>query len=154
MKVTAFDFYDKERKNPIELDIKKKHVKKDEQFKLDDVTYLVTKVFSKKGYESKCIEVKMVAYKIPNTVTTFAHKCPAKKNQMEQIRPDHREELEKKFGKQNVDAWTKGKVKMKTGSVTSVCPDCGVVFWKEKVELPQEVEVVSLKGKKKLVKRK
>ena len=73
MKVTAFDFYDKERREPVQMDLDKKYVKKGEIFKRDDVSYKVIKVFNKKDIEMKCVEIKMVAYKIKNTVTKFAH---------------------------------------------------------------------------------
>ena len=154
MKVIAFDYYDKYRDKPIELKLKENSVKKEATFKKNDVTYRVTKVFSKKGVEGKCIEVRMVAYKIPNTVTTYAHKCPAKKGFMDRMEAEQHEILEKKYGKHTIAAWKKGKVKMKIGELSSVCPDCECVFWKEENQAPDSVEVISLKGKKRLVKRK
>ena len=66
MNVIAFDFYDKERQAPIQMKLNKKYVKKGEIFKRDDVSYKVIKVFNKKDIEMKCVEIKMVAYKIKN----------------------------------------------------------------------------------------
>jgi len=154
MKVIAFDYYDKDRLKPIKLKLKETNVKKNSTFKKEDVTYRVTKVFSKKGVEGKCIEIRMVAYKIPNTVTTHAHRCPAKKGFMDRMQSEQHEVLEKKYGKFTVDAWKKGKVKMKIGEISSICPDCECLFWKEKNELPEGMDIISLKGKKRLVKRK
>lgn len=156
MKVTSFDFWDNERKNPIVINTKDfniKKVKKGERFTVDDVTYFINKTFKKKGYEGKCIETKMIKYKIKNTVTTHVHKCPAKKGMMQRMTPETLELMAEKFGKKNVDSWFKeGRTKMKTGLITQ-CPECKCVFYKEKNVLPETVEVVSLKGKKKLKKR-
>jgi len=152
MKVTVFDSYDKERLNPVELDLKE--VKKDASFTMNDVTYVVQKVFKKRGIKGKCVELKMIAYKIANTTTTFAHKCMAKKGQMQKIKPETKDLLIQKYGKHTVDAWEQGRNKMKFGSLTSICPDCGVVFYKDKVELPEKIEVTSTRGKKQLKKRK
>jgi len=153
MKVTMFDFYDEDRETPIDMKLKDKTVSKGATFKKNDVTYMVTKVFNKKGYKRKCVEVKMVAYKLPNTVGKFAHKCPAKKEIMLNMEQKHVKELIKKYGKATIKAWKKGTVKM-AGTAASVCPDCKCVFWKDKNELPDTIEVVSLKGKKRLIKRK
>lgn len=154
MKVIAFDSYDTEREKPVELELKK--VEKDASFTLDDVTYVVTKVFKRKvkKVKKKCIEIKMIAYKIENTVTTFSHRCPAKKGQMKKMKQETKDLLAEKYGQHTVDAWEKGKNKMKIGALTSMCPDCGVVFFKDKVEIPEKVEVTSTYGKKQLVKRK
>lgn len=151
MKVVAFDFYDKERSRPAEIEVKK--VAKGATFTLDDVSYVITKLFHKKGIKLQCIEIQMVAYKIGNTVTTFSHKCPVKKGQMQKMKGDTREALVGKYGKKTVEAWEAGKQKMKIGSLTAVCPDCKCVFWKDKHELPPTVDIISVRGKKRLIKR-
>ena len=151
MKVIAFDSYDVKREKPVQIEVKK--VKKDEVFTMNGVTYQITKVFKRKSIEVRCIEIKMVAYKLENTVTTFSHKCPAKKGLMQRMKPETKELMVKKYGKHTIDAWEEGKNKMKIGSLTSVCPDCGVVFFKDKVELPEKVEVLSTYNKKQLIKR-
>lgn len=153
MNVIAFDFYDKERQAPIQMKLNKKYVKKGEVFKKDNVSYQVIKVFKKKNVGMKCVEIKMVAYKIKNTVTKFAHICPAKKGAMDEMQDETKKILEKKYGKKTVDAWKKGKVNMKFGHLSSICPECKCVFWKEKDEKPEPFNIVNLKGKKKLVKR-
>lgn len=152
MKVTAFDSYDKGRENPVEIDIE--IVKKDASFTQNDVTYIITKVFKRKSIKGKCVEIKMIAYKLDNTVTTFSHRCPAKKGQMQKMKQETKDLLQQKYGKHTVEAWEKGKNKMKIGALTSVCPDCGVVFFKDKIEIPQSVEITATYGKKKLHKRK
>lgn len=152
MKVTAFDFYDKDRKKPVELDMKKVQV--GAEFEIDDVTYKITKVFfsSVPQIKGKCVELKTVRYKIKNSVTTFSHKCNARMGMMKKMGVEHREEMVKKYGKKTVESWEAGRVKMR-GHLATRCPDCECVFWKEKLENPEAVEIISLKGKKKLIKR-
>jgi len=154
MKVIVFDFYDKDRQKPVEVKMKDSTIKKNKVFKKDDVSYRVTKVFKKPGFDRKCVEIKMVAYKIANTVTKFAHKCPAKKGVMEKMTQESHKLLEEKYGKKTVSAWKKGTVKLKVGHLSSICPNCGCVFWKEKNEKPEGFNIISLKGKKRLKKRK
>lgn len=156
MKVIAFDFWDKERSNGVEIEPSKlgiKNLKKNEMFIIEDVTYMISKVFTKKSIKRKCIETKMLKYKIKDTVTTHVHKCPAKKGFMQKMTPESLKIMEDKFGKKTIKGWKEeGRVKMKTGLITQ-CPDCKCVFYKDKHVLPETIEVVSLKGKKKLKKR-
>lgn len=149
-RVIAFDYYDPNRLNPVKVKVRK--VKKGRTFKIQDVTYKITKVFKEQG--ERCVEIKMVAYKIPNTNNIHVHKCPARKGLVMKMKPEDHKKLEKKFGKKTVEGWKDGRVKMRGDELATVCPDCGVVFWKEKHEAVPEVEVVSLKGKKPLKKRK
>ena len=154
VQVYIVDYWDKERTQLVKMKLSPDKVIKGATIKKDDVTYKVTKVFTNKKYDRKCVEIRMVAYKIDNTVTKFPHNCPAKKGQMERMSQEHKEQLVQKYGEKTVEAWNKGKVKMNTAELATVCPECECVFWKEKNELPESVEVISLKGKKKLKKRK
>ena len=147
-KVTTYDVYDTERKNPVEL--KLKEIEKGRTFNIDSVTYKIERVFKKDG--QRCIELRMIKYKIPNGATVFVHKCPAKKRMMKKMTQEGKEQIAKKYGEHTLKAWCEGRIKMKTALAT-VCPDCECVFWKDKDEPPEPVEVVSLKGKKQLTKR-
>jgi hypothetical protein len=157
MKVTAFDFWDTERELGVEIDMEEvglKRLKKNEMFIIDDVTYIVTKVFKKKSMgKGKLIETRMVKYKVPNTVTTHVHKCPAKMVQMKNISVEERKKMVSKYGESTVNGWQlSGRVKLKI-PLAHQCPGCKVVFFKDKAELPETVNVVSTKGKKKLKRR-
>lgn len=153
-RVIAFESYDKKRNNPVQL--KLKEVKTGATFNIKQVTYKILKVFKQKSkgiQGEKCIEIKMTRYRIANTVTTFSHKCPAKKGELAKMNQEMKDTLVKKYGQKNVDAWETGKVKMKI-HLSQVCPECKCIFWKEKHEDVPSVEVISVSGKKRLKKRK
>lgn len=157
MKVTAFDFWDKKRELGIQLDTKElgiKKLKKNEMFTIEDVTYLITKVFKRESHgNEKLIETRTVKYKIPNTVTTHVHKCSAKLAEMKRISVEERKKLVKKYGEVTVNGWQKdGRVKLKI-ELAHQCPGCKIVFYKDKPELPDTFDVTSIKGKKKLKRR-
>jgi len=158
MKLIAFDYYDKDRSKPVKMSLKEKYIKKNKIFKRDDVSYKVTKIFfmklGAKKIRTKCIEIRMVAYKIANTVTNFGHKCPAKKGSMDKMVQEGHKILVSKYGKKTIDAWKKGRVTMKFGHLASICPECECVFWKEKDEKPEPFIITDISGKKKLIKRK
>lgn len=158
MKVTAFDYWDKERGLGVQLDTEEhgiKELKKNVMFTIEDVTYLITKIFKKKknfGNE-KLVETRMVKYKIPNTVTTHVHKCPAKLKEMENLSVEGRKMLVGKYGENTVNQWQlTGRVKLKI-ELAHQCPGCKVTFYKDEVIAPESVKVVSTKGKKKLKRR-
>lgn len=161
MKVTAFDFWDTERTLGIELDTDKLEIpefklKKNEMFVHDDVTYMITKVFRKKSMgPDKLIETRVVKYKVPNTVSTHVHKCPAKLVQMSEITVEQRKKMVKQYGEVTVNGWQQqGRVKLKLDTLAHQCPGCKVVYYKEKNLLPDSVKVTSTKGKRKLKSRK
>jgi len=158
MKVTAFDYWDKERTLGVQLDtqeLKIETLKKNVMFTIEDVTYLITKVFKKKSLAGKdrLIETRTVKYKVPNTVTTHVHKCPAKFREMENMTVKGRKMLVKKYGESTVNNWQlSGRVKLKI-ELAHQCPGCKVTFYKEKIVNPESVSVISTKGKKKLKRR-
>lgn len=159
MIVTAFDFWDTGRTLGVQLDtetIGLDKIKKNQTFNIEDVTYMVTKVFKKKSLgDQKLIETRMVKYKVPNTVTTHVHKCAHKLREMQNITIEGRKILVEKYGESTVNSWDKfGRVKLKMDTLAHQCPGCKTVFYKDKNLKPKSFEVTSLKGKKKLKRRK
>ena len=145
-----FDFHDVGYCNPKHYDSKKK-LRVSDQFNLDSVTYMVTKKFKHHLHSGVCLVVKMIRYKIPNDATTFVHKCPALKGQMTNMNVKHLKILIEKHGEDKVEEWLKtGRVKMHTMKLVNACPHCGVVYYKDKIEVPKEIEVISTSKKKKL----
>ena len=158
MRVVAFDFWDTKRELGIGLDTQEVGIgklKKDQMFTIDDVTYIITKIFKSKSHgEGKLVETRMVKYKIPNTVTTHVHKCPAKMVQMRNIDVEQRKELVKKYGESTVNGWQQnGRVKLKI-ELAHQCPECKVVFYKDAMQTPEAFQVTPIRGKKKLKQRK
>lgn len=150
--VKAFDFFDTERKNPIDLYLCE--VKKGHKFHIDAVEYKVTKVFKKKKYKEKCVELKMIAYKISNTVTKHIHICQAQQSEMARTDDKHIKKMVEKYGEATVERMVSGRVVLQIPGKYAVCKSCGVKFWKHKVESVETVDVLSHEGKKKLKKRK
>lgn len=159
MMVMAFDFWDTKRTLGIELDTESVGIdiiKRNQTFSIEDVTYLITKVFKKKSLgRQKLIETRMVKYKVPNTVTTHVHKCAHKLREMENMTVEGRKMLVEKYGESTINGWQKhGRVKLKMDTLAHQCPGCKTVFYKDKNLNPKSFEVTSLKGKKKLKSRK
>ena len=82
-----------------------------QEFDIEGVTYKVTGIEADSD-ESPTVVVRMIRYKISNTTTQFIHYCPAEKR----------------------------RIKMQ-GHMTIQCPHCKVIFWKESMEMPEQVQV-------------
>lgn len=109
-KYVLYDIFDKKKANPVIIMFDHK-LKKKEVFSLNDVSYKVVGRWKKN--EKHYARIRMVKYKMSNTVTDMVHRCPAKDM-------DH--------------------VKLR-GHMRVKCPHCKVLFWKESMEFPEKVLV-------------
>lgn len=142
-----FDSYDSDKENPILLSFETP-LEKSKKFTINDVTYKVIKMGKKKN-----VIIKMIKYKIDNTATSIVHKCPKKDELNAQLTDDKIETFRKKHGDKAVDTLMSSRVKLHSMKETK-CPFCKVKFWKEKVEIPEEVQITSrVKGRKQLINR-
>jgi len=142
------DRFDRDKKNPVNISFEKPLVKGD-TFTLNDVTYKVIKSPSKYNV----VIIKMIKYKIENTATSIVHKCPARATMSRELTENKIVEMKKKYGDKIVDNFLSGRVKMHSIKQAK-CPFCNVKFWKEKIEIPEQVHINSrIKGRKQLINR-
>lgn len=153
-KYELVDYFDERTENTIKKVFKKKLVA-GQQIEKNDVVYIIEDADwwpdTRKG---KAI-IRMVRYKIPNTATSFVHKCPAKKKAMEKLDSDDVIKIEKKYGKKGaakrIKQWKAGRAKLNShNKIETQCPLCDCVFWKEKNEVPETVVVDGVMNKKRL----
>lgn len=136
-----FDFYDEERENPVNMHFNRK-LKREDTFETNGVQYMVLGVKMRAGVP--VTTVRMVKYKIANTATQFVHKCPAKKGALEKMDRDDIIKIEEKTKKK-----LSSRVKMSSHNTLQIkCPHCKTIFWKERNELPEQVQVSKVMGKK------
>ena len=128
-----FDYFDQEFKNPKTFEFEKE-LKAGTTFTQNGVTYEVVK-------EIKSAVIRMVKYQIPNTATQFIHKCPAKKRISQTI---------EKCDVMNLKDIERVKLQ---GQMQSRCPYCKVIFWKESMELPEQIQIPKVLNKVKLIRR-
>ncbi len=156
-KYLLFDHYDVHESKTFSYTTKEK-LKKGSTFEIDDVTYKVTNKIKldidSKFNKRKKFSVKPIRYKIKNDLTTIVHHCPVKKVMMNNLKPEQLKDLKKKYGKDKVKRWVKkGNLKMHSLQLVNICPSCGCQFYKDKREMPDTVNVISLKNKPELKKR-
>jgi len=152
MEYTLFSKYDEKKERPIKKEIEKK-INVNNEICIDDVYYKVIK-----KYESRklgpCLIVDMVRYKINNTTTTIVHKCPALNNAVKKLDEHDFKKLKEKYSEKKInDLLESTRTKMKTMGLVNICPTCGVIFYKDNQELPESIEIESLKNKVQLKKR-
>lgn len=136
------EVWDTEGENKIEVKLKKR-LSVGDQFTIDGVTYSVEETDWFEDQGSGTALVRMIRYRIPDTATTHVHKCPAKKEHIQQLSSDDVVKLENKHGAKKVKKYMRSpNIKMRTHSTLETkCPGCGVVFWKKNIALPDTVEV-------------
>jgi hypothetical protein len=145
-----FDYYDVGYFNPKHYESKNK-LRVSDQFDLDDVTYIVTKKFKHHLHNEVCLVIKMIRYKISDSSTTFVHKCPALKGETTKLNQKQFKTLIEKHGEKKVNDWINvGRIKMHSMNLVNICPHCGVVYYKDKIKVPEEIDVISTSNKKKL----
>lgn len=133
--------YDNEAINEVEH-VFKFPLKVNQEFTIDDVTYIVEHAewYPTEKY-GKAL-VRMTRYRIPDTATQFVHKCPAMERYMSGISKEDIMKFEARFGSKTVEGLKKGRVKMRHHkSLEQKCDHCGVVFWKKQNIIPDEVDV-------------
>lgn len=133
--------YDKEAMNECEH-VFQFPLRVDEEFTIDDVTYIVDHAEWYADKQFGKAMVRMTRYRIPDTATQFVHKCPAMEKHMSKLSHDDLMKFEAKLGEKTVEGLKKGRVKMRHHkTLEQKCKHCGVVFWKKKNVLPEQVDV-------------
>ncbi len=142
---TLFDFFDKSHSHPIERTFETP-LQEGSEFTIEGVTYKVVGRLNVmfmgpvKFGNVPSLEVRMTRYKVENSSTQFVHKCPAKPDGSSKITDDDMMKFDPKKQK---------RVKLRTYNVLEqACPHCKVIFWKERNEIPPEVHVDKVMGKK------
>ena len=136
MQYPLFDVFDRKKENPVTKELKEE-LQIGEEFTIEDVTYRVMLL------EPQAV-VRMVRYKIPNTATQVVHKCPAKKEMLDNL---SKEDFLKITSPAQKKLFKSSRIKM-PGHIATKCPHCKVTFWKEKEARPEKVFVSSVFTKK------
>lgn len=141
---TLIEFWDNEGDNGVVVGFDE-ILQAGEAIVIDDVEYIVEECDWSAVKKQGMALIRMYRCKIPDTATTYVHKCPAKKQHVENLTADDILKLEKRYGKKKTDSWLQSnKIKLRTFSkLETKCEHCGVVFWKDKRDLPDTVQVDS-----------
>ena len=148
---TFIDWFDDDAANAVTQKLKQKLALGD-IFNINDVTFSVEHI-EYIGNKAKAL-IRMRRYKIGNTQTQFVHKCPAKRDMMGKLSREDVIRMEKNVGKKQVKSWKEGRVKLNSYNKKEIiCPECKTVFWKERDDIPDTVEINTTLNKKALRKR-
>ncbi len=151
-KYELIDYFDERTENTVKR-VFPKRLLVGQVIEKNDVAYIIEDVdWWPETRKGKAI-IRMVRYKIPNTATSFVHKCPAKKKAMEKLDSNDVIKIEKKYGKKGAEKrikqWKAGRAKLNShNKIETQCPLCDCVFWKEKNEVPEIVVIDGVMNKK------
>lgn len=152
---TFYDWFDGQTENPVKLMLPGKEAARvftTRKFERDGVEYVVKDAHVWEEDRRGVALVKMVRYHVPNTTTQFVHRCPARARLTTKMTRQDVTRIDSKVGRAIRKPWklaTNDRVKMSGHNRLEMrCPHCGVVFWKEAIELPDTVEVDGVMKKK------
>lgn len=135
----AYDFFDKKLKNP--KTIQHTRLNLNDSIEIKDVTYDVTYV----NHNKRVVVLRMMRYKLRNTVGEFSHFCKAKQSkeregiQRSSMRSARRGDYREL--KRTIADWNHQKVKIRWDAKEFQCPFCKCTFYRDEVEYPEKVYV-------------
>lgn len=138
-KFTFYDWFDDFTENPVSIKVPNA-LKAGDTFEQDGVTYKVKDAHVWHEEREGAALVRMTRYRIADTSTQFVHKCPAKNRLTTKLTRDDVTRIDSDKGLAKRKHWERVKLQSHNRLETK-CPDCGVVFWKNAIDLPSEVVI-------------